>query len=175
MKTIIGIDPGNQQSGYVIVNNGTIEQSGVMENNLLLQSLANFEECEFPRIIAIEWIQAMGMAVGKEVFETCMWVGRFVERSGEAEIRLIPRGVIKHFHCGKTTAKDANVAQSLRDKYGQKGTKKEPGFFFGVSSHAWQAFAVAAYVMEGGGHANEILINSQRSDLSNASVEARQK
>ena len=158
--TIIGIDPGNKESGYVIVSNGKIEQSGVMENSLLLQSLANFEEMDFPRIIAIEWIHSMGMAVGKEVFETCLWAGRFAERSGDAPIRLIPRGVIKHHHCGKTTAKDANVAQSLRDKYGQKGTKAEPGYFFGVSSHAWQAFAVAAYVMEGAEHANEITINT---------------
>lgn len=152
MKTILAIDPGNKQSGWACVQGGNLIGSGVLVNNDLLK-LTAFRSAD---IIAIEWIQAMGMAVGREVFETCMWVGRFVEASKTPEIRLIPRGVIKHHHCGKTTAKDGNVAQALRDKYGEKGTKKAPGYFFGVSSHAWQAFAVAAYVMEGGKHDNEI-------------------
>jgi Holliday junction resolvasome RuvABC endonuclease subunit len=157
MKTIIGIDPGTKQSGWVIVTDGKIEQSGVMENNLVLQSLENIAGLDGDYTIAIEWIQAMGMAVGKEVFETCMWVGRFAQACGQP-VRLIPRGKIKLHHCGSARAKDANICQSLRDKYGEKGTAKNPGFFFGVSSHAWQAFAVAAYVLEGARHDDEIWI-----------------
>jgi hypothetical protein len=157
MKTIIGIDPGNKQSGYVIIEDGKITDSGVMENNLVLQSLENI--IGFSSVIAIEWIQAMGMSVGKEVFETCMWVGRFAQASLNP-VRLIPRGRIKLHHCGSARAKDGNIAQALRDKYGEKGTKKEPGYFYGVSSHAWQAFAVAAYVMEGAEHESEIRINA---------------
>jgi len=102
----------------------------------------------------------MGMTVGKEVFETCMWVGRFAQ-AANAPVRLIPRGRIKMHHCGNMRAKDGNISQSLRDKYGEKGTKSAPGYFFGVSSHAWQAFAVAAYAMEGASDKSEILINTQ--------------
>jgi hypothetical protein len=159
MKTIIGIDPGNKESGWCIVgSDGKIESSGVMENNLMLKSLEDQSECEFPRVVAIEWIQAMGMAVGKEVFETCLWAGRFAQ-AAQCHVRLVPRGRIKHHHCGSAKAKDGNIAQALRDKYGQKGTKAEPGYFYGVSSHAWQAFAVAAYVLEGAEHEAEIQIN----------------
>ena len=149
---IFSIDPGNQQSGWACVQDGKLVGSGVCLNHDLLK-LTAFQTAD---ILAIEWIQAMGMAVGQEVFQTCLWVGRFVQSARTPEIRLVPRGVIKHHHCGKTTAKDANVAQALRDKYGEKGNKKAPGYFFGVSSHAWQAFAVAAYVMEGATHPNEI-------------------
>jgi hypothetical protein len=156
MKIILAIDPGNKQSGWACVQDGKLVGSGVLPNNELLH-LSAFQTAD---VLAIEWIQAMGMAVGQEVFQTCMWVGRFVQVAktlqNRPEIRLVPRGVIKHHHCGKTTAKDANVTQALRDKYGEKGTKKAPGYFFGVSSHAWQAFAVAAYIIEGGTHANEI-------------------
>ena len=42
--------------------------------------------------------------------------------------------------------------QTARDK----GTKASPGYFYGVSKHAWQAFAVGAYVMEGGTHKDEL-------------------
>jgi len=162
MKTIIGIDPGNKQSGWCIFGpDGKIESSGVMENNLLLKSLEDQEDCEFPRLVAIEWIQSMGMAVGAEVFETCLWAGRFAERAG-CEVRLVPRGKIKLHHCGSARAKDANICQSLRDKWGDKGTKKEPGFFHGVNSHAWQAAAVGLYVIEGARSEAEITIRGEQ-------------
>lgn len=150
---IIAIDPGNQQSGYVLVEDGKITDSGVIPNSDMLR-LILLADPDWS--LAIEWIQAMGMAVGKEVFETCLWVGRFVEAFGCGNVRLIPRGAIKLHHCGSARAKDGNIAQALKDKYGEKGTKKAPGYFFGVSSHAWQAFAVAAYVMEGGKSDNEL-------------------
>lgn len=160
-RTIIGIDPGNKESGWVIVSpDRRIESSGVMENNLILKSLEDIAECEFPRIIGIEWIQSMGMAVGKEVFETCLWAGRFAQAAC-CPVRLVPRGKIKLHHCQSARAKDGNIVQSLKDKYGDKGTKKDPGFFFGVSSHAWQAFAVAAYLMEGASDESEIRINQE--------------
>ena len=154
MKTIIGIDPGNEQSGFVRVEESVIVSSGVWENQALLIAIADINA----DVIAIEWIQSMGMAVGKEVFETCLWAGRFAQASG-CPVRLIPRGRIKLHHCGSARAKDANVCQSLRDKYWQKWTKSSPGYFYGISSHAWQAFAVAAYVMEGSTHESEIVIN----------------
>ena len=153
---IIGIDPGNRQSGFVRVEDGEIISFGTWDNESLLIALDGIQV----DVIAIEWIQAMGMAVGKEVFETCLWVGRFAQASA-SPVRLIPRGKIKLHHCGSARAKDGNVAQSLRDKYGDKGTKKEPGYFYGISSHIWQAFAVAAYVLEGSNHADVIYINKR--------------
>ena len=152
MKTIIGIDPGNKQSGWCLIQDGKLINSGVEENAKLL-GYSFFKGQSYT--LAIEWIQAMGMAVGKEVFETCWWAGRFTQLHA-GPVRLIPRGRIKLHHCGSARAKDGNICQSLRDKYGEKGTKKEPGYFFGVSSHAWQAFAVASYVLEGAEHESEL-------------------
>ena len=155
MKTIIiGIDPGNKQSGWCLVQGGIIKSSGVIENETLL-NYSFFAGRD--SILAIEWIQSMGMAVGKEVFETCWWAGRFAQAHA-GPVRMIPRGRIKLHHCGSSRAKDGNISQALRDKYGQKGTKAAPGYFYGVSSHAWQAFSVAAYVMEGAEHESEITV-----------------
>ena len=156
MSILIGIDPGNTQSGYVIVQDGKIVESGVEANHEILLLVQANQDATF----AIEWIQAMGMAVGKEVFETCLWAGRFAQ-AANGLVRLIPRGRIKMHHCGSARAKDGNIVQSLKDKYGDKGTKKEPGFFFGVSSHAWQAFAVAAYVLEGASDPSEIIVSKR--------------
>lgn len=160
--TTIGIDPGNKQSGWAIVGtDGNIESSGVMENNLVIKSLEDMFGLEFPRIVAIEWIQSMGMAVGKEVFETCWWAGRFAQ-AADCEVRMVPRGRIKLHHCGSSRAKDSNIIASLKDQYGDKGTKANPGYFYAVSSHAWQAFAVAAYVIAGAGHESEIIIQPKQ-------------
>lgn len=146
MKTILAIDPGNTQSGFAVVENGIISKSGVLRNELLLNEIQSFDgDC-----VAIEWIQAMGMSVGQEVFQTCLWAGIFTREAqlNGLLVRLIPRGLIKIHHCHSARAKDANIIQSLKDKYGSKGTKGDPGYFYGVSSHAWQAFAVASYCME---------------------------
>ena len=150
----MGIDPGTTQSGVVMWTDNIIGWPDVIPNEDVLGWIQEHN----PDVVAIEWIQAMGMAVGKEVFETCLWAGRFVERANSCGIscRCVPRGVIKLHHCMSPRANDSNIAQALRDKYGEKGTKKEPGFFYGVKSHAWQACAVAAYIAEGGRDPKEL-------------------
>jgi hypothetical protein len=159
--TILGIDPGNKQSGVVLwsttpVSNKILYQGNISNDDVL----GLIQENEFRvDVLACEWIQSFGMAVGATVFETCLWAGRFVERAGACGIssRLVPRGVIKRHHCGSPHAKDGNIAQAIRDKYGEKGTKADPGFFYGVSKHVWQACAVAAYVAEGGRDPKELI------------------
>jgi len=37
------------------------------------------------------------------------------------------------------------VNQVLRDRFGEKGTKKNPGKLFGVHDHIWSALALAVY------------------------------
>ena len=44
--------------------------------------------------------------------------------------------------CGNMKAKDSNIRQALIDRFGVVGTKKNPGWFYGVSKDVWQAIAV---------------------------------
>jgi len=144
--TLLAIDPGTSKSGWVSISAGQIVDAGVSDNAAILLKIQTMA----PACIAIEWIQSMGMQVGQEVFETCLWVGRFIQIAPKfTQIIRVPRTQVKLHHCGSARAKDPNVSAALREKYGEKGTKKEPGYFYLVSSHAWQAFAVGAYVMEG--------------------------
>jgi hypothetical protein len=108
----------------------------------------NMEGCE---CVYIEMVACYGMAVGKETFETVYWIGRFVQQAVEYSYRVIERiyrAEVKLHHCGQMRAKDGNVIQSLKDKYGQKGTKKAPGVTYALKSHMWQAFAIASMVTE---------------------------
>lgn len=146
----IAIDPGQSESAYVIIHNNLIEQFGKVKNEeiytVFVSSLADK--------LFIEMISSYGMPVGKEVFDTCVWIGRFYEYFtlpnifGKPEAKLIYRKDIKLHHCGTARAKDSNIIQALKDKYGDKGTKNNPGYFYGFSKDVWQAFALAAYVIE---------------------------
>ena len=156
MGTILAIDPGNIQSGYVIVEHDGEEISrvlevGKIENNVLLSLIAQ-KLYGNGYDVAIEMIAGMGMTVGQEVFDTCVWIGRFWQtvlwQTGYAPTRIYRREE-KLDLCGSLSAKDANIRQALVDRYapGQpnfgKGTKKDPGFFYGFSADMWAAMAVA--------------------------------
>lgn len=140
---ILSIDPGTDESGWVILDGHKILASGVSPNETMLHQvkMENYGEID---ALAIEMIASYGMAVGREVFETCVWIGRFKQawRSPD-DVKLIYRRDVKLHLCGTTKAKDANVRQALIDLLGPQGTKKSQGATYGVKSHAWAALGVA--------------------------------
>lgn len=149
---ILAIDPGPKESGWCVYDPEDESQpivSGVEANESLVQRL---DVMTAPwAILAIEMIASYGMAVGKDVFETCVWVGRFKQAWLDPDMsRLVYRKDVKLHLCGTTKAKDANIRQALIDKLGPPGTKKNPGATYGVKSHAWAALAVAVYAAEKG-------------------------
>lgn len=146
----LAIDPGTERSGWCLFKGAQVINSGVLENEELLHKLTN--RFLAPDVLVIEMIASYGMAVGKEVFETCVWIGRFQQAWREPEqARLIYRRDVKLHLCGTSKAKDANIRQAILDlfprtgggKTPQIGTKTQPGPLYGVASHAWAALAVA--------------------------------
>ncbi len=145
---ILAIDPGTEQSGWVWLLDGAgVHNSGVSPNREVLEMVASHHDK-----IAIEMISSYGMAVGREVFETCVWIGRFMQAAKNPDaVKLIYRRDVKLHLCGSPKAKDPNIRQALLDmfprtgggKTPQVGTKGQPGPLYGVSSHAWSALAVA--------------------------------
>ena len=144
---LLAIDPGNEFSGYVIVDKYTYKPIDFGKiNNYDMKGKIRLADC----ISVIEMIghYGTGMAAGKTVYETCLWIGRFIETICDCnmpEPELIKRATVKAHICGQSKAKDGNVIQALKDRFGDKGTKANPGFFFGFSKDAWQAFALAVY------------------------------
>jgi hypothetical protein len=151
---ILAIDPGTDQSGWVEYNAEAqrVLDCGVMGNAELVASI---ERPNRVNSMAVEMIASYGMAVGREVFETCVWIGRFVQAYRDPDaVRLVYRRDVKLHICGSPNAKDPNIRQALLDmfprtgggKNPQIGTKSQPGPLYGVSSHAWAALAVAVTV-----------------------------
>lgn len=148
MGALLAIDPGTTHSGWVLMRNGNPWSSGVWENAEILRHLEEWSGAN----VAIEMIASYGMAVGAEVFDTCLWVGRFMQALGPDRVRLVYRKEVKSHLCGSQKAKDANIRQALIDRWGGKaeaiGTIKKPGPLYGIKSHAWAALAVAVTAAE---------------------------
>ena len=152
-ETIFAIDPGNTESAYALVSlpDFKLLEFGKVDNHRLLQGVPFFvgQADHF----AIEMVASYGMPVGKDVFETCVWVGRFVQKA-EEEYHFVYRKDEKVRLCHDSRAKDGNIRQALIDRYAKfdfkngKGTKKNPDTFYGVSKDVWQAIAVAVTYYE---------------------------
>ena len=155
-NVIFAIDPGNIQSGFALIRmpDFTLYEFGKVQNEVLLEMLERYSQSKIIHSFAIEMVASYGMAVGKDVFETCVWIGRFVQAIHPRKHTFIYRKDEKMCLCGSMKAKDSNIRQALIDRYSKfdfktgKGTKKNPDTFYGVSKDAWQAIAVGVTYYE---------------------------
>lgn len=148
MPTILCVDPGPVSSGVVVYDGKSVlEAYPNMDNEDFIESLC-FEDYSTNRIV-IEWISSYGMPVGRDIFDTCLWIGRFIERFGRP-YDLVYRKDVKLTLCNNMRAKDANIRQAILDRFPatgggktpQIGTKNKPGPLYGISKHAWSALAL---------------------------------
>lgn len=146
---IMSIDPGNVHSAYCIIETETMQliDFGIKDNDLLVNIVMNGTF----GVVVIEMIASYGMAVGKEVFDTCVWIGRFTQKAMDSGkyVETIYRMEEKQTICHDSRAKDSNIRQALIDRFARydfkngKGTKRDPDYFYGFSKDMWAAFAVA--------------------------------
>lgn len=163
---ILAIDPGNTESGFAVIEvpDFKLLDFGKVPNENLKERLwahgifgwSNLEEDFDIDEFVIEMIASYGMAVGKDVFETCVWIGRFNEalHGTGKKVNYIYRKDEKMTLCNSMKAKDSNIRQALIDRYAKhdfkngKGTKKNPDVFYGVSKDVWSAIAVGVTYYE---------------------------
>lgn len=158
---ILAIDPANVQCGVVVLSTAenTLIFKGIVPNENINSVLEFVEEESIKRgncpvHVCIEMIASYGMSVGATVFETCVMIGRLLEKceaffDGQTPVRVY-RKDIKMFICGSMKAKDGNIRQALIDIYGEVGTKKAPNLFYNdsqvkMSKDIWAALAVCHY------------------------------
>ena len=98
------------------------------------------------------------MAVGREVFDTVLWIGRFYEALSiqmAQKPRLLCRIEEKRHICHDSRANDPAIRRALIDRFAThdlkngKGTSKNPDFFYGFKADIWAAYAVGQ-VCDGG-------------------------
>ena len=124
MATMLALDPGNRETGWCIVDTITrAPVQGGKDENTLVSGIVSGGAFT---VAAIEIIESYGMAVGRDVFETCEWIG-----ANDTTIRhaLIDRFASHDFRSGK-------------------GTKANPDFFYGFRADQWSAYAVATTAID---------------------------
>lgn len=156
---VFAIDPGPTQSAFVncLFTGDTrllgtpmeIKGIGTCGNHELLEAFADLNRKQIPAHwkFACEGVVFYGeqVHVGKSVFDTVRWCGRFEQYLSTLghTLEFIPRQTIKAHVCNNTRAKDPDVRQALIDRFGAVGKKSEPGPLYGISGHCWSALAVA--------------------------------
>lgn len=143
---ILAIDPGNEYSAYCVIDKETYKpiEFGKIDNSILLD-LINTKFSKGIELLAIEMVASYGMAVGQTVFDTCVWIGRFIQEFvnyAKPHYEYIYRREEKMNLCNSMRAKDSNIRQALIDRFGEVGTKKNPGWFYGFKADIWSAYAV---------------------------------
>lgn len=142
---VLALDPGTSETAYVFMNkHGEIGSFGLTSNIEMIGIIKL--ESTFTNLV-IEEVRCYGMAVGKDVFETIKWTGRFWEIAAQRSIPVdwIGRKEVMMHWCGSAKAKDSNLNIALQDFYGGKGNKKAPGPMYGLNGHTRSALALAGY------------------------------
>ena len=158
-KYILAIDPGTTMSGVCLVRSEDMKPiwSAKLENHMV-DSMACRElstrDIRGNRVeVVIERMQGNNMPVSSDVFLTCEWIGRFDvyfrDLTDTSTRYVYRRDEYKALCANLYTHNDKGIRNALVDRfaYGQpnygKGTKAEPGWFYGFSADAWSAYAIA--------------------------------
>lgn len=156
MSIILAIDPGPTESAWVAYDtqDKSLRCFDYQPNEQVLIDAFGTKADK----LAVEMIASYGMPVGESVFETCVWVGRFIQQwtvvNNPSLYQKVYRKDVKMHLCGSMKAKDGNVRQALMDRYGSTrqaaiGKRACPGPLYGVSGDVWAALGVAVTASEG--------------------------
>ena len=169
---ILAIDPGNVESAWVLYGIGQRKpiRWAKEPNGDVLALVKRFSEIApddaehlFATRLAIEMVACYGMAAGRSLFDTAVWIGRFIQAWNRPYNKVFrkskwgpgPEDAQDEGHfpgvcmtiCKINTAKDPNIRQAIIDRYGGKATaigcKASPGVLYGMKADTWSALAVA--------------------------------
>lgn len=148
---VLAVDPGYEVSAIVLFDGarGRVLEHVIEKNDLIVEKFHRYWPTAPPLdAVVFESIESYGMAVGREVFETVFWTGRFFEAASEiVEPHRMARRTVKVHLCQSARAQDSNIRVALLDRFGGKeraiGKRKTPGPLFGIKSHEWSALAIA--------------------------------
>lgn len=177
---VLALDPGTAITAWLVYDSrpphddiGRPVAYGMTANGLLLEALR--ERCQISNdqnpgpgpnsnrppphrfdLMVFEEMKSFGLPVGREVFTTIEWYGRFIEAFAGGDttnVHRVTRHDVKMHLCGSVRAKDPNVRQALIDRFGATkqeaiGTKGEPGPLHGISKDVWSALGVAVTFCE---------------------------
>lgn len=160
---VMAIDPGTTESAFVLLDlDGHVLNHNKQSNDFVL----GWVQAAFDRRVGnpiehlvIEQVASYGMPVGREVFETVHWAGRFHQAALDfgfrASVTRLTRKTVAEHLCGGgerekgKTPNDATVRKALLDRYGGDEARKKGGALHGITNDRWAALAVGCAYLDG--------------------------
>lgn len=123
MTRLLALDPGTTNSGYALLDGAELVASDWKSNAQVRHVVRTVHQARQADRIVIEDVSNYGKAVGRDVFDTLKWAGRFAESARvfldrETPVTWIERPAVKVALCGDRKAKDTNVRQAVIDRFG---------------------------------------------------------
>jgi len=149
---VLAIDTGSYQSGWIVWDGSKLLDGGIDSNEEMLNIIGKYAtqgSCG----MAIEQVMSHGRAMGQSVIDTAYWEGRFVQEYqalSNVEALRIGRVAVRKFICYHGLAKDSEITRRLKDRFGEKPTKKNPNPVHGevkLKDDMWQAWALGLTAM----------------------------
>ncbi len=146
-KLVMAVDPGPHESALVLYDpsNETVVGMELANNSAIEYTISCHQKT--PMVIEMVGHYGKKMPVGKTIFWTCIWIGRFWKTHGQCD--LILRKTVAAHVGGSARANDSKIIQNICYRYGAvdietaKGTKNAPGPLYGMKRDLWQALALA--------------------------------
>lgn len=159
-EKILGIDPANVRTAYVIVDRDfNLYDSGRIPNKDFLQLM---NEADYD-VVACEVIINMGVS-NKTLYATSEFIGKIDLTSkllGKPFHRVKRTQTKKHFDVRskvngiKQPSADSQILTYLSHRFAKepkvnfgKGSKEKPDYFYGFVADMWQAMGVAVYFID---------------------------
>jgi len=159
---ILTIDPGNEESAYVIYDTETKlpTEWGMKTNPEMRQHICQIAVDAIAEQCVIEYTPPYTMTtqgghsfVPNQVVLTAIELGRFIQvweyhNDDGDEAETLSRIEIKKHMLGRATGNDSHITQAILERYGGTreqavGRKASPGPLYGVKKDVWAALAVA--------------------------------
>lgn len=132
---ILAIDPGTRESGLVALDTsayrigdfsgatwaGSPAVLGNLYDNEDVLARLRGPSAHDAYVIEMKQYYGKGSSAGSETFESCVWIGRFmeaIEAKGDRTVHRITRTAIRACICGTNRSSDKEVRQALIDRFG---------------------------------------------------------
>jgi len=147
MKTILAIDPGPVESGFVLWDGAHILGYAKIHNNAVIHMLTDGIPPTFNDVLVIEKFVSYGMPIGQSTIDAIHWAGRFFQAWRGMLPHEVPRIEVKKHICNNGTARDSNIRQALIDRFEPDLPPRcrPRGILKGITKDCWQALALAVY------------------------------
>ena len=110
---LLAIDPGSEQSAFVITDGERIYGRGICANEVIVQDIGpgpKWRDMQRPQHLAIETLHTRGMPTAQQEMDMQLWAGRFIQAAGLpfTKIRRIDEKIVL---CGSGEQKTETFAK----------------------------------------------------------------